>query len=246
MRSSGWQTLMAFLTESSIWIDPMSDLRKKLIRLAYQNPGLQGDLLPLLKESRRRYQQGDRVRLRQTQEEGTIVGMSGYGFDAKYKVRIVLGPVVEVSANEMLPSFRRASALQNFDGGTYDVKAPLSLYDSSMAVPAFKWSTPAKNYDGSYPMPWRYADAEAAEKFLKGFARKRFPESQRDLYVVSNSDWAGYKTLWLGLRDNRDKQAHQARLEKIYRELTKAKAAKLRMEDGWIMIIDDLKKEALG
>lgn len=170
----------------------MSDLRSKLIRLAYENPDLREDLVPLL----------------QTQND--------YGS-------------------------REAQVLMNFDGGRYDVKPPRSMYDRLQDAP-FKWSTPAQNFNGTYPMPWRVADADAAKKMVMRIA-KRAGLDVRDLYVDHWSGYQGHQTLWIGLRNNRYKDEHRFRLRELHKELKKF--TKAVMEDGWIMLVDDLEKNAL-
>ena len=79
----------------------------------------------------------------------------------------------------------------------------------------FTWSTPAKNWDGTTPEPWRVAHREEALTWLKHL----FPDI-RDIYVDYEANgWHGRLQIWVGLRDNRDPQDHSARLQGMLNQL---------------------------
>ena len=120
------------------------------------------------------------------------------------------------------------------------VRYPRSKWDIFGRKSPFRWATPAANIDGSFPEPWRVTDKDAALDLLK----KTFPQN-RDIYVEYESDlWRGFGRLWVGLRDNRDKAAHLARLQQMWTELGEQDLPAL-FEQGRLWLLDDVKKDVL-
>lgn len=127
---------------------------------------------------------------------------------------------------------------------TADVPKPKSVYDKiPEAHRPFGWATPAPLMGGEVPMPWRVAHADRAEDLLK----KMFPQF-RDIYVTYDDELRGRLTLWIGLRDNRDRAAHAARLEEMAAGLQKA-SLKVLLKTGTpysrLYLVDDLPKDVL-
>lgn len=120
------------------------------------------------------------------------------------------------------------------------VRYPKSVWDTLGRESPFRWATPAANIDGSFPEPWRVADKDAALDLL----RKTFPQN-RDIYVEYESDlWRGFARLWVGLRDNRDKAAHQARLKQMWTELGEQDLPAI-FDQGRLWLLDDVRKDVL-
>lgn len=105
----------------------------------------------------------------------------------------------------------------------------------------FGWASPAPGIDGTVPMPWRVTHADRALAWLK----TQFDYT--DIYTDYESDkYQGRERIWVGLRDNRDKQAHYTRLLLMHEELK---------EQGWpvmrdnrrnaLWLIDDLPRDVL-
>lgn len=91
---------------------------------------------------------------------------------------------------------------------------PATFWDR-VNPPPFTWSTPAPNWDGSKPEPWRVAHREDALKWLK----RLFPDIS-DIYVDYEANLQrGRLQIWVGLRDNRDPQDHTARLQGMLNHL---------------------------
>lgn len=120
---------------------------------------------------------------------------------------------------------------------------PSSKWDHLGANAPFGWATPARNVDGSVPIPWRVAHADRALAWLKGM----FPKNP-DIYTDYESDlYRGRLRIVVGLRDNRDKQAHEERLMEMFDRLREAHFPVVRSQGGWgyLMLIDDLPKDVL-
>jgi len=109
---------------------------------------------------------------------------------------------------------------------------------------AFRWATPAPNFSGGgWPVPWRVADKDAAQAVISHLT------SDRDLVVDYWGElYQGRNQLWVGLRDNRDGQAHAQRMLNL---------SKAILKHGWkvrtsgrgaridtIYLIDDVTKDA--
>lgn len=93
----------------------------------------------------------------------------------------------------------------------------------------FGWATPARNIDGTTPIPWRVAYRDFGEDWLKAKFAK-YGEF-KDLYVESEPDtYHGANRLWVGLRDNRNIIDHAERMEQIYLILK---------QGGWPVLFDD-------
>jgi hypothetical protein len=107
----------------------------------------------------------------------------------------------------------------------------------------FTWSTPAPDMSGKPIEPWRVVHKPEAQALMSYL----FPGPQwKDLYVDFESDlYRGKGQLWIGLRDNRDRAAHSARLEQLYNAL-KSLGYPTRLEHrggGYsaLYLVDDLK-----
>lgn len=128
----------------------------------------------------------------------------------------------------------------------YDhVPKPKSVYDHlAEAVRPFGWATPAPVMSGEMPKPWRVAHADRAKDLLK----KLFPES-KDAYVdYGDGLFRGRLQLWVGLRDNRDPEAHAVRMDDLAEGLQKA-GLKIRYQRQGnrvtLYLLDDLPKDVL-
>lgn len=119
---------------------------------------------------------------------------------------------------------------------------PKSKWDRLGRMSPFRWATPATNLDGSFPEPWRVTDKDAALVFLK----KEFPQNS-DIYTDYESDlFRGYNRIWVGLRDNRDKQAHYTRLLLMHDDLKAAGWPVLRDNRRNVLwLLDDVQKDVL-
>jgi len=113
-----------------------------------------------------------------------------------------------------------------------DAKKPKSVYDASGI---FGWASPADNY----APPWRVAHADVALDYITKLT------GEPDVYVEYDSERGGRMALWVGLRDNRDKDAHEARLDDVER-LLKGKRFKVKRGRGYIRLLDDLKRNVLS
>lgn len=121
-------------------------------------------------------------------------------------------------------------------------RPPRSVYDRADPAP-FRWSTPAPSFEGKPLVPWRVTDKDTAHKLL----RKLTPYS--DLYVDFWSDkYRGKLQLWVGFRDNRDKEAHSARLEELAQAIGGAGWPVRSMDRGGrvghLLLVDDLTKDS--
>lgn len=122
---------------------------------------------------------------------------------------------------------------------------PRSAYDKvPEAQRPFGWSTPAPATKGEMPKPWRVAHADRATALLK----KMFPQ-HKDIYVdYGDGAFRGKLQLWVGLRDNRDAEAHSARMEEVADGLQKANY-KIRFQKQGnrvvLHLLDDLEKDVL-
>lgn len=76
-------------------------------------------------------------------------------------------------------------------------------------APVFGWSTPAANWDGSTPAPWRVAYKATLEARL---AAAGYPHA---VAYVDYETVGGKQALYIGLRDNRDLSKHAANLERL-------------------------------
>ena len=162
------------------------------------------------------------------------------------QVNILAGEQQQPVATKLLASRTASQKTATFH--TWDnphespkgVRYPKSKWDIFGRKSPFRWATPAPNIDGSFPEPWRVADKDAALDLL----RKTFPE-HRDIYVEYESDlWRGFNRLWVGLRDNRDKAAHQARLQQMWTSLGEQDLWAL-FDQGRLWLLDDVKKDVL-
>jgi hypothetical protein len=90
-------------------------------------------------------------------------------------------------------------------------------------------------------MPWRVAHADRALDWLKGM----FPY-RRDIYTDHNNDYRGRLTIWVGLRDNRDKQDHMARLKEMTDSLSIAGySVALDRNGSYFLLLDDIQRDVL-
>ena len=94
---------------------------------------------------------------------------------------------------------------------------------------------------GEYPEPWRVVDKDLALQFLK----KMFPE-MKDLYTDHGDKFRGREAVWVGLRDNRDREAHQQRLQLMADHL-KQKKIPFRFDPRQrvLFLVDDLQRDVL-
>lgn len=121
---------------------------------------------------------------------------------------------------------------------------PRSLYDKvPEAMRPFGWATPAPTAPGEIPNPWRVHYIDRTLLLLK----KLFPE-QKDLYTDhADGTFRGREQVWIGLRDNRDAEAHAARMEQLADGLMKVHY-KIRFQRGprpVLHLVDDLEKYVL-
>jgi hypothetical protein len=120
------------------------------------------------------------------------------------------------------------------------VRMPRSKWDKLQQKP-FDWATPAADIRGEFPEPWRVAHTDFALNWLKKLFR------HPDLYTDHESDkFRGKNQIWVGLRDNRDKQAHHTRLLLMHDALKKAGWPVRRARDGsYLLLVDDIERDAL-
>jgi len=127
-----------------------------------------------------------------------------------------------------------------------DVPKPKSRYDRfPKNLRPFGWSTPAPTLSGeTTPAPWRVSYADTALALLKKLS------PHRDIYVDYESDTSkGRLQLWVGLRDNRDREDHTKRLWELVGTLQDAGCSVRVREAGdrvYVYLVDDLKKDVLG
>lgn len=123
------------------------------------------------------------------------------------------------------------------------VPYPRSKWDHLGKNSPFRWATPAFDmHTKTYPEPWRVADKDAALALLKHL----FPH-EKDIYTDYDSHMIqGKLTLWVGLRDNRDKAAHQQRLNTMFATLQHNHLlASQNPRGGNIWLMDDVPKDIL-
>lgn len=118
---------------------------------------------------------------------------------------------------------------------------PVSVWDT---IGAFKWATPAKNIDGSFPEPWRCVDQDNARVWLEGVLTGS-EINPKGLYVDFNDKVRGKEALYIGDREARSAFAKQARLEEVLKAITAAGVPCKGLIRGGlltgILILDDLK-----
>jgi len=135
--------------------------------------------------------------------------------------------------------------MQQLEAWYAQVPKPRSVYDKvPEALRPFGWATPAPVVKGEMPMPWRVAHADRAKDFLK----KHFPEFHDSYVDYGDSAFRGRLTLWVGLRDNRDREAHAARMQELAGNLEKAGFKTLFKTQGGrpvLYLVDDLPKDVL-
>ena len=120
------------------------------------------------------------------------------------------------------------------------VRYPKSKWDKLPQKP-FGWATPAVGLSGEFPEPWRVVHKDLAENWLKKMFR------HPDLYTDFESDkFRGRERIWVGLRDNRDKQAHHTRILMMFDDLKKVGWPVMRARDGrGLWLVDDIQRDAL-
>lgn len=122
---------------------------------------------------------------------------------------------------------------------------PRSAYDRIPEdLRPFTWSTPAPVIEGEMPAPWRVAHADHALALLK----KKFP-TFKDIYVdYGDGSFNGRQQLWVGLRDNRDREGHAARMQELAEGMEQAGLKTRIQRQGQrvvVHLIDDLPKDVL-
>lgn len=121
------------------------------------------------------------------------------------------------------------------------VPYPKSKWDHLGKASPFRWSTPAENHDGSYPEPWRVTDKDAALVLMK----HTFPHF-KDIYTdYESTQHQGHNLILVGLRDNRDKVAHQARIAEMVKALHSHWPVLPHPHGGALWLMDDVKKDVL-
>jgi len=153
------------------------------------------------------------------------------------------GSMVERLADRILHPHRREQ--------TGSLRYPRSKWDKLQQKP-FDWATPAVIHgppdsyefdkDGEFiPEPWRVAHKDIALNWLKKLFR------HPDLYTDHESDkFRGKNQIWVGLRDNRDKQAHHTRLLLMHDALKKAGWPVRYGGNGkFLLLVDDIERDAL-
>ena len=89
-----------------------------------------------------------------------------------------------------------------------------------------------------YPEPWRATVFEPVETW----GQKKY----KDLYTDHYRKSQGREQVWIGLRNNRNKEEHQARLAELFAEMGKVMpASQIKLRDGFIQVTDDLKRDVL-
>jgi hypothetical protein len=117
------------------------------------------------------------------------------------------------------------------DGQPYDLDAPESAYDETRI---FRWSHPARNVDGSYPLPWRVSDFDALEALVRDLGY-----SHADAYVTYCRPVRRFESLCVGLRDNRNREAHKARTAELALALER-RGCVVELRDGYVAVVDDI------
>jgi hypothetical protein len=115
---------------------------------------------------------------------------------------------------------------------------PKSVWDRANPPP-FGWASPAPGIDGSTPTPWRVAHADRALVLLK----QMFP-SNRDIYTDHHEKFRNKMAIWVGLRENRDREDHQNRLVGMFTALKDAGYPVVQRR-GAFLIVDDLDRDVL-
>jgi hypothetical protein len=120
---------------------------------------------------------------------------------------------------------------------------PQSKWDQTEV---FGWATPAPNINGTVPEPWRVAHDDRALAWLKGLFR--FTDLfTYDLYVTYESkEFRGKKQLLVGLRDNRNSQLHQSRIESMFTSLQKQGYPVRMPGDSFLFLVDDINQDGQG
>lgn len=91
----------------------------------------------------------------------------------------------------------------------------------------FRWSTPAPNWDGSIPKPWRVADASTLREIL---AKHGYPNA------IAYVEHEGAHNLFVGLRDNRNAAQHDKGMRALAALLRRLKIGNVTMATapaGW-------------
>ena len=98
-----------------------------------------------------------------------------------------------------------------------------------MTAAVWTWSTPAPALDGSLVAPWRVGHADRLRGVLVGLG---YPSAVA--YVEHEGS-----DLWVGLRDNRDRAMHEARLRGLARLLREAGLV-VREVHGGLLVCDSM------
>jgi len=81
-------------------------------------------------------------------------------------------------------------------------------------------STPAPNVDGTTPAPWKVTRPAAIRAVCEALT------GEADVYVETDGKTPkGLPRVWIGLRDNRDRNAHAGRLDNLFAALKAVDAA---------------------
>jgi len=146
-----------------------------------------------------------------------------------------------ILAKELVPSIDvLMKALAGVDAVLLKTATKSSKWDRVRPSP-FGWATPAANIDGTIPIPWRVAHARVALTWLKS----EFPQN-KDIVTDYHQEYRGRMSIWVGLRDNRDRRAHAARLTEMVASLRKRGFPVILDQDHrYFLLVDDLDKNVL-
>jgi len=136
----------------------------------------------------------------------------------------------------------REARLKNFDGKEYDLHEPKSVYDHiARPMQPFTWATPAKNIDGTYPLPWRVGHAAEAKKYIQSL-----DHDFKSVWVEHSSPFRGREALSVGFADNRNKQVDMDRMAALAAILHQHKMPyKLDGQGTHMTLMDDLVRDIL-
>lgn len=119
---------------------------------------------------------------------------------------------------------------------------PKSVWDQISDPPLFHWATPARNVNGTVPLPWRCAPhREDATAWLQKVA------GQPDVYAeYSPSKWRGREQTLVGLRGYPHLGDRSARLAHVFAAL-KAQGVPVRFPANslHVYLVDDLDHDAV-
>lgn len=138
----------------------------------------------------------------------------------------------------LVPLLRQAADIWTDQRRSPDgVYYPRSVYDRlPLDMRPFRWATPARGIDGNFPRPWRVSDKDALLRWLQREL------NWREMYTDYHPEDRGRQTLWIGLRDNRNREDHGRRLRIIAETLEDERFPFDLSNFSHILLLDDLRK----